>query len=120
MSKLIAKVIGIRPQTNAKDGNLFWNVGFRLEQPVQVATGLDQDNKPVMESSDTFSMASDTEFPEETLGKWYEIDGLSLRVAVDEEGSVVRHAGVGQPCLNADKGRTVKFTKLAEQGLVFA
>jgi len=120
MSKLIAKVIGIRPQTNAKDGNLFWNIGFRLEEPAQVATGLGADGKPTIESTDTFSMASDTEFPEETLGKWYEIDGLSLRVAVDEEGNVVRHAGVGQPCLNADKGRLVKFTKLEEQGMVFA
>ena len=120
MSKLIAKVIGIRPQTNAKDDKLFWNIGFRLEEPVQVATGHDDAGKPILESSDTFSMASDTEFPEEALGKWYEVEGLSLRVAVDEEGNVVRHAGVGQPCLNADKGRTVKFTKLAEQGLVFA
>ena len=119
MSKLIAKVIGIRP-TTSKDGNLFWNVGFRLEEPVSVATGVGADGKPILESSDTFSMATDHEFPEETLGKWYEIEGLALRVAVDDDGSVVRHAGVGQPCLNADKGRTVKFTKLAEQGLVFA
>ena len=111
---IIAKVIGIRPQTS-KDGSLFWNIGFRLEAPVQVATGLGEDGKPVVESADTFSMASETEFPEETLGKWYEVEGLSLRVAVDEDGT-----GVGQPCLNADKGRTVKFTKLAEQGLVFA
>ena len=120
MSKLIAKVIGIRPQTNAKDGNLFWNIGFRLEQPIQVATGLDDGGKPIIETSDTFSMASDQEFPEETLGKWYEIEGLALRVAVDEEGAVVRHAGVGQPCINADKGRLVRFTKLEEQGMVFA
>ena len=119
MSKLIAKVIGIRPQTSKND-TLFWNIGFRLEEPVQVATGLGADGKPIVESSDTFSMASDQEFPEETLGKWYEVEGLSLRVAVDEEGNVVRHAGVGQPCLNADKGRLVKFTKLEEQGMVFA
>ena len=117
---IIAKVIGIRPQMNSKNDQLFWNVGFRLEQPIQVATGLDADNKPIVESSDTFSMASDQEFPEEALGKWYEIEGLSLRVAVDEGGNVVRHAGVGQPCLNADKGRTVKFTRLVEQGMVFA
>ena len=119
MSKLIAKVIGIRPMTS-KNEQLFWNVGFRLEEPIKVATGVGEDGKPTIETSDTFSMASDTEFPEETLGKWYEIEGLALRVAVDEDGTVVRHAGVGQPCLNADKGRTVKFTKLAEQGLVFA
>ena len=119
MSKLIAKVIGIRPQTSKND-TLFWNIGFRLEEPVQVATGLGADGKPIMESSDTFSMASDQEFPEETLGKWYEVEGLSLRVAVAEEGTVVRHAGVSQPCLNADKGRLVKFTKLEEQGMVFA
>ena len=119
MNKIIAKIIGIRPQTS-KNGTLFWNIGFRLEQPVQVATGIDADNKPVLESSDTFSMASDTEFPEETLGKWYEIEGLALRVAVDDDGAVVRHAGVGQPCINADKGRLVKFTKLEEQGMVFA
>jgi hypothetical protein len=119
MSKLIAKVIGIRPQTNAKDGNLFWNIGFRLEEPISVATGIGEDGKPIMESSNTFSMASDTEFPEETLGKWYSIDGLSLRVAVDEDGTVIRHAGVGDPCVNADRGRLVKFTRLEEQGLVF-
>ena len=120
MSKIIAKVIGIRPITSSKDGSLFWNVGFRLEEPITVSTGLDADGKPILESSDTFSMASETEFPEETLGKWYEVEGLSLRVAVDEDGAVVRHSGVGQPCVNADRGRTVKFTKLAEQGLVFA
>lgn len=117
---IIAKVIGIRPQTSAKDGSLFWNVGFRLEEPIQVATGLDDGGKPVVESADTFSMASDSEFPEDALGKWFSIDGLALRVAVDEDGEVVRHSGVGQPCVNADRGRLVKFTKLEEQGLVFA
>jgi len=116
---IIAKVIGIRPQSTKND-TIFWNVGFRLEEPIQVATGIGEDGKPVLEKADTFSMASDQEFPEETLGHWYEIDGLSLRVAIDEEGNVVRHAGVGQPCLNADRGRLVKFTRLPEQGLVFA
>ena len=119
MSKLIAKVIGIRPQTNTKDGKPFWNVGFRLEEPIQVATGLDDGGMPILESSDTFSMASDSEFPEETLGKWFSIEGLALRVAVDDDGEVVRHSGVGQPCVNADRGRAVRFTKLEEQGIVF-
>ena len=117
---IIAKIIGIRPQTNSENGKLFWNVGFRLEQPIQFATGLDDGGKPIRESADTFSMASDTEFPEETLGKWYSIEGLALRVAIDDDGAVVRHAGVGQPCVNADRGRLVKFTKLEEQGMVFA
>jgi len=116
---IIAKVIGIRPQSTKND-TIFWNVGFRLEQPIQVATGLDAENKPILETANTFSMASDTEFPEETLGKWYSIDGLSLRVAVDEDGTVIRHAGIGEPCVNADRGRLVKFTKLEEQGMVFA
>lgn len=120
MSKLIAKIIGIRPQTNSKNEQLFWNVGFRLEEPITVATGVGEDGKPVVETADTFSMASDTEFPEETLGKWFEVEGLSLRVAVDEDGAVVRHSGVGQPCVNADRGRLVKFTRLPEQGMVFA
>ena len=117
---IIAKIIGIRPQTNSKNDQLFWNVGFRLEVPLQVATGIDDSGKPILETADTFSMASDQEFPEETLGKWYEIEGLALRVAVDEDGTVIRHAGVGQPCVNADRGRLVKFTRLPEQGLVFA
>ena len=117
---IIAKVIGIRPQTSAKDGSLFWNVGFRLEEPIQVSTGIGEGGKPILENSDTFSMASDSEFPEDALGKWFSIDGLALRVAVDENGEVVRHSGVGQPCVNADRGRLVKFTKLEEQGLVFA
>ena len=116
---IVAKVIGIRPQTNSKDNTVFWNVGFRLEEPVTVATGVGEDGKPVFEKANTFSMATDTEFPEETLGKWYSIDGLSLRVAVDEEGAVIRHAS-GEPCLNADRGRMVKFTLLEEQGIVFA
>ena len=116
--KLIAKVIGIRPQT-AKNG-IFWNIGFRLEEPVTVTTGLGDDGKPVLETADTFSMSSESEFPEETLGKWYEIEGLALRVAVDEDGAVVRHVGVGQPCINADRGQTVKFVKLPEQGMIFA
>ena len=115
---ITAKVIGIRPQTNAKDGGIFWNVGFRLETPVSVATGLDEAGKPVLESTSTFSMATDSEFPEDTLGKWYQIDGLSLRVAVGDDG-VVRHAS-GEPCVNADKGRLVRFTKLEEQGITFA
>ena len=114
---IIAKVIGIRPQTS-KEGSLFWNIGFRLEEPVSVATGLDEAGKPVLESTSTFSMATDHEFPEDALGKWFSIDGLALRVAVDDDG-VVRHAS-GEPCVNADKGRLVKFTKLEEQGLVFA
>ena len=118
MSKIIAKVIGIRPMTNTKNEGLFWNIGFRLEEPVQVATGLDEGGKPILESSGTFSMATDTEIPEDALGKWYSIEGLSLRVAVDADGSVVRHAS-GEPCVNADRGRLVKFTKLEEQGLVF-
>ena len=67
MSAIVAKVIGIRPQTNSKNDQLFWNVGFRLEQPIQVATGLDDSGKPILETADTFSMASDTEFPEEAL-----------------------------------------------------
>lgn len=119
MNKIIAKVIGIRPQTS-KDEKLFWNIGFRLEEPIQVATGLDDGGKPILENSDTFSMASDSEFPEDALGKWFSIEGLALRVAVDENGEVVRHSGVGQPCVNADRGRLVKFTKLEEQGIVFA
>ena len=119
MSKLIAKVIGIRPMTSTKDERLFWNVGFRLEEPIQVATGVGEDGKPILENSDTFSMASDSEFPEDTLGKWFSIEGLALRVAVDEDGSVVRHAGVGQPCVNADRGRAVRITKLEEQGIIF-
>jgi len=119
MSKIIAKVIGIRPMTNTKNEGLFWNIGFRLEEPVQVATGLDEGGKPILESSGTFSMATDASFPEDALGKWYSIEGLSLRVAVDENGEVVRHSGAGQPCVNADRGRLVKFTKLEEQGLVF-
>ena len=116
---IVAKIIGIRPQTNSKNDQLFWNVGFRLEEPISVATGIGEDGKPIIEKADTFSMASDTEFPEEALGKWYSIEGLALRVAVDEDGAVVRHAGVGQPCVNADRGRLVKFTKLEEQGVVF-
>lgn len=120
MSNIIAKVIGIRPQTNAKDGSPFWNIGFRMETPIQVSTGIGEDGKPLIETSDTFSMASNVEFPEDALGKWFSIEGLSLRVAVDDDGNIVRHAGVGTPCVNADSGRCVRFTKLEEQGIVFA
>ena len=119
MSKIIARVIGIRPVTSSKDGSLFWNVGFKAEETISVATGIKADGTPQIETADTFSMASETEFPEDTLGKWFEIDGLTLRVAVDDDNQVVRHAGVGAPCINADKGRTVTFKALGAPEMKF-